>query len=334
MFSNTCVVGLSLFKGGFMKLITFEDIAQLKIPVETLYSWTEDMIINKNKTILPPKISLKPYDGVFCNVMPSFIPGKDSDYEGVKVVTRYPGRMPSLDSKLLLLDAKSGEFLALMDADWITAVRTGAVAVHSIMLLAKKNYKTIGMIGLGNVARATLQILLEKNKNKHFNIKLLKHNDGEKLFVERFKSYHNVTFSFFDDCHSVVKGSDVVISCVTYAPQDFCDDQDFDEGVLVVPVHTLGFTNCDLFFDKVFADDEGHVCHFKNFDKFKSFAEISDVANKLKPGRESEEERILVYNIGISIHDVNFAVHIYDLLKDDNAIQDIRFNGPKDKYWI
>ena len=292
------------------------------------------MIKNKNRTILPPKISIKPYEGVFCNVMPSFIPNSNNDYEGVKVVTRYPERSPSLDSKILLLNAKTGDFLALMDADWITAMRTGAVATHTIMLLAKSNYKTIGMIGLGNVARATLFTLLELNKEKHFDVKLYKFQGDEILFKERFKAYKNVSFSFCDNYHSVVKGSDVVISCVTYAPNDFCSDEDFDEGVLVVPIHTLGFTNCDFFFDKVYADDTGHVCHFKNFDKFKQFAEVNEVVNGIKPGRESNKERILAYNIGISIHDINFAAHIYELLKDKESLKSIDFNGPSDKYWI
>jgi ornithine cyclodeaminase/alanine dehydrogenase len=317
-----------------MKLITFKDIDQLKIPVQTYYNWTVEMIKNKNNCILPPKISLKPYDGVFCNVMPSFIPNSDSDYEGVKIVTRYPNRIPALDSKLLLLNAKSGEFLALMDADWITAMRTGAVAAHTIMLLAKKNYKTIGMIGLGNVARAVLYTLIELNPDKHFFIKLYKFQNDEKLFYERFKNYKNIEWAFFDTYDEVVRGSDVVISCVTYAPTDFCDDDAFDEGVLVVPVHTLGFTNCDFFFDKVFADDTGHVCHFKNFDKFRNFAEVADVINGVKPGRENDKERILAYNIGISLHDINFAAHIYEMLKDKKGILDIEMKTPSDKYWI
>lgn len=317
-----------------MKIITFRNIDELKIEPNEYYSWVVEMIKNKSRTILPPKISIKPYEGVFCNVMPSFIPNSNNDYEGVKVVTRYPERVPSLDSKILLLNAKTGDFLALMDADWITAMRTGAVATHTIMLLAKTNYKTIGMIGLGNVARATLFTLLELNRDKHFDIKLYKFQGDEILFKERFKDYKNVTFSYFDDYHSVVKGSDVVISCVTYAPNDFCSDEDFDEGVLVVPIHTLGFTNCDFFFDKVYADDTGHVCHFKNFDKFKNFAEVNEVVNGLKPGRESDKERILAYNIGISIHDINFAAHIYELLKDDKTLKNIDFNGPDDKYWI
>ena len=70
-----------------------------------------------------------------------------------------------------------------------------------------------------------------------------------------------------------------MISGATYLPNDVCADEYFDEGVLVQPIHTLGFTNCDMFFDKVFADDLGHVHHFKNFEKFRQFAEVCDVVN-------------------------------------------------------
>lgn len=93
---------------------------------------------------------------------------------GVKVVTRYPERKPSLDSKLILMNAQTGEFLAVMDANWITAMRTGAVAVHSILLFAKKQFCRVGMIGLGNTARATLLVLAQMLDGRNLGIKLLK----------------------------------------------------------------------------------------------------------------------------------------------------------------
>ncbi|MBP5662356.1 MAG: ornithine cyclodeaminase [Clostridia bacterium] len=317
-----------------MKIISFDDMLKLNIPAVRYYQWVEDMIRHKDQTILPPKISIKPYEGVFCNVMPSFVHTANADYEGVKLVTRYPSRAPSLDSNILLLNAQNGEYLALMNADRITALRTGAVAAHSIMLFAKKGYRTIGMMGLGNVARATLYMLLEMNPDKTFEVKLLRYKNTEALFAERFQAYPNVTFTYADDCASLVKGADVVVSGVTYAPTNFCPDDAFDEGVLVVPIHTLGFTNCDLFFDKVFADDTAHVCHFKNFDRFKYFSEVTEVVNGLKPGRENPRERILAYNIGISIHDIYFAAHLYEMLKDDPNLPDIDVTGPKEKYWF
>lgn len=317
-----------------MKIITFDKIKSLGIHSSQCYRWAEYMIRNKKNAILPPKISMKPYDGVFCNVMPSIITSDNNAYAGVKIVTRYPLREPSLDSKILLCNAKNGEYLALFDGDWITSMRTGAVAAHSIMLLAKHNYQIIGAMGLGNVTRATTQILLEMNPHKTFLFKLLQYKGQEKVFAERFSCYPNFFYEFFENVHDIVNESDVLISGVTYASTDFCQNSDFPQGILVVPIHTLGFTNCDLFFDKVFGDDYSHICNFKNFSKFKQFTEISDVINGKALGRENDNERILAYNIGISIHDINFAVHIYELLKDNSEISDINLDCPKEKFWV
>lgn len=252
---------------------------------------------------------------------------------GVKIVTRYPGRQPSLDSQLLLMNADNGDFMALMDANWITAMRTGAVATHSIMLFAKDDYDTIGILGLGNTARSTLLVLTEMLPNRPLRIKLLKHKQQEVLFAERFAAYQQLHFEYVDNYEALVKGSDVVISAATYLPDDICSDDCFGEGVLVVPIHTRGFTNCDLFFDKIYADDRNHICHFKHFNEYKQFAEVSAVVNGEAPGRTDNKERILAYNIGVSIHDINFAAHIYKML-EHSELTEIDLQTPKDKFWI
>ena len=321
-----------------MKIITFKDITDLNISPSVCYDWAEYMIRNKDKTILPPKISMKPSDGVFCNVMPSIVEGSANiGWGGVKVVTRYPHRVPSLESRILFMNADTGEFVALMDGTWITTMRTGAVAAHTIMLLGKKDFKTIGIMGLGNVSRATLLVLLAKMPDRKFDIKLLRYKDQAEDFIERFRGYGNITFTIVDTTEEMVKGSDVVISGATYLPEDVCEDSFFDEGVLVVPIHTLGFTNCDLFFDKVFADDTGHVCHFKNFNRFPKFAEVSEVVNGKKPGRENDRERILAYNIGISIQDIEFAGNIYKMLEKNGTLAtlpDADMKEPGEKFWV
>lgn len=250
------------------------------------------------------------------------------------MVNRYPERIPSLDSKLLLLNMLTGDFLALIDSNWITAMRTGAVAAHSINIFAKKDFNTISILGLGNTARATMLCLVSLFPKRDFTVRLLKHNNQEVLFADRFSEYPNLHFEFFDEGKALVKGSDVIISCVTYFDKDFCDDECFDEGVLVVPVHTRGFSNCDLFFDKVFADDTGHVDHFKYFNRFKYFAEVCDVVNGTAAGRESDKERILVYNIGLAIHDINYAIHIFQMLKNRKDLIDIDMRGPSEKFWF
>ena len=142
-----------------MKIINFNDITALNIPAEVCYDWVSDMIREKKDAILPAKTHISMEDNEFCNIMPSLLCSQGESSIGVKVVTRYPERKPSLDSKIMLLNASTGEFLAMMDGNWITAMRTGAVAAHSIIHFAKNNWETIGMIGLGNVARSSLLVL-------------------------------------------------------------------------------------------------------------------------------------------------------------------------------
>ena len=322
-----------------MKVISFDDVRSLNISPVKCYEWVSEMIFQKSDAFLPAKTHMNMPGNVFCNVMPSLIPGLDgSNWGGVKVVTRYPERKPAIDSKILLFNAASGEFLALMDGNWITAMRTGAVAAHSVINLAKKDYSTIGMIGLGNTARAALLVLAATVPDRTLSIKLLRYKDQAKLFAERFSKYDYLHFNIVDDVKDVVKGSDVVISCATYFENDICSDDCFDEGVLIVPVHTRGFSNCDLFFDKVFADDTGHVDHFKNFSKFRYFAEVSDVVNGRSVGRENDKERILAYNIGVSIHDVNYAARIYQLMKARTdvfaSLTDAVMHDPTEKFWV
>ncbi|MDL2250306.1 ornithine cyclodeaminase/alanine dehydrogenase-like protein (mu-crystallin family) [Lachnospiraceae bacterium PF1-21] len=314
-----------------MKIVTFDDIIKLNIDPVTCFQWVEETIKNKEKATLPPKISLQPKEGVFCNVMPCFL---NSSWGGVKVVNRYPERKPSLDSKILLLNMESGEFLALMDGNWITAMRTGAVAAHSILKLARREFSTIAMLGLGNTARATLLVLASLIGDKKIHVKLLKYKEQEKAFVERFANHPNLEFSYIETQEEVIKGSEVVVSCVTHFQKDICSDDCFDEGVLVVPVHTRGFTNCDLFFDKVYADDYGHVHHFQNFEKFKYFAEIQELVKGRARGRESDTERILAYNIGLAIHDINYAAHIYQMIIQEGNIMNLNLGEPIEKFWI
>lgn len=317
-----------------MYVVTHEDIVKLGISPKQCYDWVEYMLEHKEEMLLPPKTSMKLGDGVFCNVMPSVIDMPNGKkYGGVKIVSRYPQRVPSLDSKLILFDADNGDMKAIMDADWITAMRTGAVAAHSLRLFAKPDFDNIGIIGLGNTARATMLVLSEFC-NKRITIRLLKYKGQEESFAERFVQYPNFDFRYCDTAEQLVSKSEIVISAATYLPDDICGDSAFGKGILVIPIHTLGFTNCDLFFDKVFADDVNHVKHFKYFNKFKSFSEVGDVVCGKAQGRTGSDERILVYNIGIAMHDVFFAANIYENYIHTEELTSIEFHEPKEKFWI
>jgi ornithine cyclodeaminase/alanine dehydrogenase len=61
---------------------------------------------------------------------------------------------------------------------------------------------------------------------------------------------------------------------------------------------------------------------------------MTDMVNGVVPGRESDDERILAYNIGVSIHDVNFAARIFSMVSQREDLPEVSLNSPKQKFWI
>lgn len=314
-----------------MRIINHTLISQNSLTPSQCVELVKESFLLKSKSHLPPKVNIRLGGNIRLATMPSL--SGDLGRYAMKLAMRYPLKTPASRSYLLLVDSDKREIIALLDGTWISTMRTGAVAALAIMTLKRtKSINNLSIIGLGNSARATLICLLDTLPNQHFKIKLLKYKGQEKLFMERFAGYENLTFSVVDEMEDLIKGSDVVVSCITKADKDLADDSWFNPGVLIVPVHTLGFQNCDLFFDKVFGDDTGHVRDFKHFNRFKFYAEFADVLSGKIPGRESDEERILSYNIGIGLHDLMFANAIVEKVK--NLVPDITFEDKLDKFWI
>jgi ornithine cyclodeaminase len=297
-----------------MKYISSNDIEDLKIDPITCVEWVKEGFLMKNRSILPPKVSIHPKGIDFFNTMPCLLPAEFHTF-GCKIVSRIAGNHPALKSDLMLFNSNTGEMISVMNADWITAMRTGAVAALSINTLRSSSAKIYSFIGLGVIGHSTLDCLLATNCDKKLIIRLKKYKDHAEKTVEKYKDFKNVEFQIVDEIDDLVKDSDVIVSCITEAKDILVNDTKlFKQGVLVVPVHTRGFQNCDSIFDKVFADDEGHVKGFRYFNEFRKFGEIGDVISGKIEGRESDTERILSYNVGIGLHDIYFAKKISDLL--------------------
>jgi len=295
-----------------MNRITNQQVADLQVSPAECLDWIRQSFCCKYDAQLPTKISIHPQGSDFFNTMPCLLP-QSFDRFGVKVVSRIAGQHPALHSELLLYRASDGQLLSFMEADWITQMRTGAVAALAILTFERKDAETYAFVGLGSTAEATMKCLLAGlPEGKRIVVKLLRYKDQAERFAAAFEC-PQAEFRIVDTHEELVSDSDVIVSAVTEMPELFCaDDSLYKEGVTVVPIHTRGFQNCDLFFDHVFADDRGHVCGFRYFDRFRQFNEFSEVLLGKVPARTSDSERILVYNIGLGLHDVFFANKLYE----------------------
>lgn len=313
-----------------MKIINYEMLKALNLPVSVWYDWVDYVLKNKHTFWMPAK-TCQHFGDSYYNTMPSILTSEG--VMGVKSVNRFLNREPSVQGQLMLHNANNGEFLALMDASYITTMRTGAVAVHSIETFANKDFKTVGFMGFGNIGAATLDIFFDHYKEKKIHFKVLKYKDHAKKILVRYKKYNNVSFEVVDSVEKLICNSDVIISSITYTDDILGKDEWYKEGCTVIPVHLRGFQNCDLFFDKVFGDDRDQIKGFKYFDLFKFFAEESEYLRGEVKGRESENERIICYSVGLSLHDIYAAAQLFKYFKNDEQSEYGEL-GPVGRYWL
>jgi ornithine cyclodeaminase/alanine dehydrogenase-like protein (mu-crystallin family) len=141
-----------------MIVIQDKEIRSIGFKPSDFIDMVRHCFIHKPECQLPPKISLHPQGDDFINTMPCLLPVDENRF-CVKVVSRVKGRVPALKSDSMLYDVKTGELLAVIDSDYITAMRTGAVAALAVDTLKSKDASTIALMGLGNTGRATMLCL-------------------------------------------------------------------------------------------------------------------------------------------------------------------------------
>ncbi|MBM3156472.1 MAG: ornithine cyclodeaminase family protein [Chloroflexi bacterium] len=127
----------------------------------------------QGKAKMPTKSYMLVEKGDF-RAMPGAIPGA----AGVKWVNVHLGNsklgLPSIMAILIYSDPDTGYPLAIMDATDITAYRTGATAAIASKYLARKNSRTLGLVGAGHQAYTQLMAhagLFKLKEIKAFDIK-------------------------------------------------------------------------------------------------------------------------------------------------------------------
>lgn len=292
-----------------MRIITEGQIISLGIEPKTCVGWIEESFKSKPEADLPPKISVHPFPDSFYTAMPCFHP--DTGRVGVKVISRVPGSNPALKSKMMLFDAKSGDMLALIDTNWITAMRTGAVAALAAKTFSSNfDNASFGIVGLGVIGKATIDCLISIGHSEQ-SIWLMHYKDHADKIICQFPK---VKFNVAKTKEELVDNTNTLFSCVTVMHEQFLNESYYPKGYTLIPVHVRGFQDCDITFDKIFGDDAEHMKSWQNFSKFRYFAEFSDVLLGRKDGRTSCDERIISYNYGLGLHDLWFASRIYDMI--------------------
>lgn len=275
----------------------------------------------RGETVIEPRMHLEPKAarGHF-NVLRGSI-GGSIDSAGVKVVgdfvDNYQHNLPSELAILSLFDRRTGVPKAILDASAITDIRTGAVTAIGGKYLARKNSKVLGHIGARGTAYWNVRLL-----DRLFNFDEIRvHSrrpESRNPFAERLSRDLNKRVVATADWRSCVEGADIVVEASRLVePTPMLKTEWIKKGALVMPYGTVSAVELSLadITDKFLMDDFGQARAGRFgalrplFDAGKLseknyYAELGQVVAGLKPGRERDDETILLWHRGLSLSDI------------------------------
>tara|TARA_B100000315_G_C14581357_1_gene590648 strand:+ start:1026 stop:2015 length:990 start_codon:yes stop_codon:yes gene_type:complete len=171
------------------------------------------LYFGQGKTQMPPKlyINLKKYNGDF-RAMPAAIDPMKAC--AIKWVNVHPDNrkkgLPTVMGLMILSDPTNGLPLAIMDATYATALRTGAAGGVAAKYLARGDSKVVSLVGCGAQARTQLKALLE-----NFPIKEVKIWAHKKAYYSAFLKNIKIPKLNFISCSKIeecVKNSDIIVT--------------------------------------------------------------------------------------------------------------------------
>ena len=278
----------------------------------------------EGKVELPPKPGVHPRPNSFIHAMPAYI-GGEVDVAGVKWVAGYPDNpargLPSIIAILVLNDASTGVPVAVMDATWITAVRTAAASAVAAKYLARPSAENLGIIGLGVQGRTHLLAMREVVKLKRVYVYDVVKPKIKEYVEEMSPKCPEAEIVPCDDYKCVTKNSDIVVTAtyIVEKPERFIGLGDLREEFLAIPIdYDAAFKEEVANGVEVFVvDDRGQYLatkargpYFKGYPDRVDYDMGDVVAGKVTGLREKRKKMALL--MGIASHDVIVAKIVYE----------------------
>ena len=299
-----------------------EEVEAVDLSMADIIAALEEMFREKGQgnVEMPPKPGIHTRPDAFIHAMPAYIPSLEA--AGMKWVSGYPGNqargLPYITGLLVLNDPLTGIPLAVMDATWITAMRTGGATALAARYLARPDSSTVAVLGCGVQGRSNvhaLATLFDLKKVRAFDphperVREYARDIQDQLGLEVVPAANpRDTLRGADlvvTAGPILKDPDPVIAADWLEPGGFASAVDFDSYWQGAALEQA---------DKIATDDLAQMEYYRGEGYFgqtpPAYADMGELAAGLKPGREREDERIIAMNLGIALEDMATGIRVY-----------------------
>jgi alanine dehydrogenase len=314
-----------------IRFISGHDVERLAIGPEAVLDAVEHALVAqaRREVVLEPREHLVPdpaFGGHF-NLLRAYV--APLEVAGVKVVGDYVDNyklgLPSELALLTLYDPRTGVPRAIMDATAITEWRTGAMTAIGARHLARRDARVLAHVGARGTAFANVVLadhVLELDEIRVTSARPV----SRAAFGSRLEAALDTPVRVLDTVQETVIGADVVVEATRLmAPSPILRTEWIAPAALVVPYGTMSAVELSLtaIMDKVYVDDWGQ-CRRGRFGALRAHVdaglltedtiagELADVVAGVRPGREHDGERILLWHRGLATTDIALGQAILD----------------------
>lgn len=265
-------------------------------------------------------------------VMPAALPNA----LGAKLVTVFQGNrvrgLPTLHASYFLLDRETGVPLALMEAGFLTGIRTGAASALAARFLARPDSRNAACFGAGVQASFQLRCLATVLALERVFV-VGRTPEKARVFAEAMASELRTQVVVAASPRQALREADLV-TCATTSPTPVFDGKDLRPGSHVDAVGAFRPETRELDTEtvkraRVTVDsyagalaeagdllipmEEGAIT------RAHLAAELAELVTGARPGRGSREEITLFKSVGFALEDAAAARLAYDAAKGAGA---------------
>jgi alanine dehydrogenase len=305
-----------------MLLLEHDNIAGLLAPEEIIAA-LRDVLLEQSKGLVqvPPRTTVDSSSGFgWLRTMPAVLNG--SKVMGFKAMHSTPG--VGVGYFVNLYDLPSGELLAMMDADWLTAQRTAATAAIGVDMLASKTIRTAGVLGSGEQARSMLIAASKVRHLAHVNV-YSPTPAHRQSFAETIGREHGLNIRPVEQPQQAVVGCDLLLSVFRAGSRPVVCSDWITAGMHICAASSVRPAARELedgIWGKaavVAVDDRAHAFESgdgKSAIASQSFAaeravELWELVSGQHRGRSNDTDITLFKSVGTALQDLAIAKAIY-----------------------
>jgi ornithine cyclodeaminase/alanine dehydrogenase-like protein (mu-crystallin family) len=265
-------------------------------------------------------------------IMPGHLPRNSS--VGLKIVSiqdRNPARsLPSIQGLMMVIDDDTGEPVAMMDAERLTAIRTGAASGLATDLLALANSSVAAIFGSGPQAETQLEAIAEV-RNLDVAYVYSRRPESAEKFAERMSSRLNIRVVRADS-PAELRNADIICTATTSTDPVF-DANNIKPGAHVNAIGSFSPDTIEvpreLVARAIVVVDQRDACLQEAGELVQTIqaglmqagdvrTELGEIAAGKAKGRLSPSDITLFKSVGNAVQDVAAASYVLKNAADQN----------------